>query len=93
MRASPGEVGVREERRAENPVVGPEWGCSLGAWCEREESHEFARQEAALEPCGWDGFLSLRLPQPGSSLALLTREGQRMEGPNEQVGSALKIRA
>lgn len=43
---------MREERRAEHPVVGLEWGCSLGAWCEREESHEFARQEAALEPCG-----------------------------------------
>lgn len=45
--------GVREERTAEHPVVGPEWGSSFGGWYEREESRQFAKQEAALERCGF----------------------------------------
>lgn len=82
----------------DTPSSGPRGGCSFGSWPEREESpHCFTGRMQLWNDVAQflsDGFLSLAPLHCGSSMALLTREGQRMmEGPKEQEGSPLKLSA
>lgn len=92
------EGGVKEARKAENPVLGPEWAVLLEAGRREEGPHCFRGSSGTMQLTSpQDGFLSLPCLQLESSVGLWPADKGREEGGvakrAEQEGLVWEMRA